>query len=61
MIYCYKQHEVRKYLRRDRKTMEEEIVSVSNLNNLTVERHMELLNLNDKVHEYIAYLGTVES
>ena len=37
--------------------MEEEIVSVSNVNNLPVKRHMELLNLNDDKHEYIDYLG----
>ncbi len=60
MIYYFKQHEVRKYLRRNRKTEEEEVVSVSNLNNLSVERHMELLNLNDENYEYIAYLGIVD-
>ena len=57
MIYYYKQHGVRKYLRRNKETMEEEIVSVSNVNNLPVKRHMELLNLNDDKHEYIDYLG----
>lgn len=57
MIYYYKQHEVRKYLRRNKETTEEEIVSVSNVNNLPVKRHMELLNLNDDKHEYIDYLG----
>ena len=51
MVYYYKQHEVRKYLRRNKKTMVEEIVSVSNVNNLTVEKHMELLNLNDGKYE----------
>ncbi len=60
MIYGYKQHEVRKYLRQNRETQEEEIVSVSNRNNLSVERHMELLNLNDKKYEYIQYWGDVE-
>ncbi len=60
MMYYFKQHEVRKYLRRNRKTEEEEIVSVSNLNNLSVEKHMELLNLNDENYEYIAYLGIVD-
>ncbi len=59
MIYYFKQHEVRKYLRRDKSTKKEEVVSVSNVNNLSVEKHMELLNLNDKNYEYIAYLGTV--
>lgn len=57
MVYYYKQHEVRKYLRRNKKTMVEEIVSVSNVNNLTVEKHMELLNLNDGKYEYIDFLG----
>ena len=60
MIYSFKQHEVRKYLRRNKKTQEEELVSVSNRNGLTVERHMELLNLNDADHEYVEYLGNVE-
>lgn len=61
MIYCFKQHEVRKYLRRNKETLEEEIVSVSNVNNLSVEKHMELLNLNDDQYEYIEYLGKVEN
>ena len=61
MVIGFKQHEVRKYLRRDKNTQEEEIVSVSNRNGLTVEKHMELLNLNDDEHEYIEYLGNVES
>ncbi len=59
MIYYFKQHEVRKYLRRDKSTKKEEVVSVSNVNDLSVEKHMELLNLNDENYEYIAYLGTV--
>lgn len=58
MIYKYMQPEVRKYLRQHRETLKQEIVSVSNRNNLSVEKHMELLNLNDDVHEYIAYLGS---
>ncbi len=61
MIYCFKQHEVRKYLRRNRTTLAEEIVTVSNRNSLSVERHMELLNLNDGQYEYIEYLGRVEN
>lgn len=60
MIYNFKQHEVRKYLRRNKDTLEEEVASVSNRNNLSVERHMELLNLNDDQYEYIEYLGNVE-
>jgi len=61
MIYGFTQHEARKYLRRNRNTLEEEIVSVSNVNGFTVERHMELLNMNDDTYEYIEYLGNVES
>lgn len=60
MNYSFTQHEVRKYLRRNRETMEKEIVSVSNVNKLSVERHMELLNLNDDRYEYIEYLGNVK-
>lgn len=48
---------VRKYLRVDRVTGEREIVPVTNRNALPVERHMELLNLNDE--EYI-YLECIE-
>ena len=36
---------VRKYLREDRITGEREIVPVTNRNALSVEHHMELLNL----------------
>lgn len=60
MIYGYKQSEVRKYLRKNRETQEEEVVSVSNRNNLSVKKHMELLNLNDDRYEYIQYFGNVE-
>lgn len=60
MNYSFTQHEVRKYLRRNRETMEKEIVSVSNVNKLSVEKHMELLNLNDDRYEYIEYLGKVD-
>lgn len=44
---------VRKYLREDRRTGEREIVPVTNRNALSVERHMELLNLNDEGHIYL--------
>lgn len=43
----------RKYLRVDKKTGRSEIVSVSNRNALSVERHMELLNLNDEGNIYL--------
>lgn len=59
MNYSFTQYKVRKYLRRNRETMEEEIVSVSNVNKLTVGHHMELLNLNDDKYEYIKYIGDV--
>lgn len=60
MIYLYKQYKSAKYLRRNRETLEETVVTVSNRNNFTVERHMELLNLNDNKYEYIRYLGPAE-
>lgn len=44
---------VRKYLREDRMTGERKIVPVTNRNALPVERHMELLNLNDEEHIYL--------
>ncbi len=44
---------VRKYLREDRMTGEREIVPVTNRNDLSVKRHMELLNLNDDEHIYL--------
>ena len=61
MIYYFKQHETRKYLRRNRETLEEETVTVSNRNNLSVEEHMRLLNLNDDKYEYILFLGSIEN
>ena len=60
MDYSFQQHETRKYLRRNRITSEEEIVSVTNRNNLSVEKHMELLNMNDTDYEYLEYVGNVE-
>ena len=60
MRYLYHQHEVRKYLRRHRETMAEEIVSVTNINRLSVKEHMGLLNLNSPDYEYLAFLGTVD-
>lgn len=45
--------DVRKYLRIDKATGESEIVPVTNRNALPVERHMELLNLNDEGHIYL--------
>lgn len=61
MIYLFQQHESRRYLRRNRETLEEETVTVSNRNNLSVEEHMRLLNLNDDKYEYISFLGSIEN
>ena len=44
---------VQKYLMVDKMTGEREIVPVTNRNALPVERHMELLNLNDEGHIYL--------
>lgn len=44
---------VRKYLRIDKETGKREVVSVSNRNALSVERHKELLTLNDEGHIYL--------
>lgn len=60
MNYSFQQPETRKYLWRNRSTSEEEIVSVTNRNNLSVEKHMKLLNLNDTDYEYLEYVGNVE-
>lgn len=61
MIYSFIQCNSRKYLRRNKITKTEEVVSVSNRNNLSVEKHMELLNANDDKYEYVKYLGGVET
>ncbi|RKI86052.1 hypothetical protein D7V90_01850 [bacterium 1xD42-87] len=45
---------VRKYLRENKETGKRAVVSVTNRNALSVERHMELLNLNDEKHIYLA-------
>lgn len=50
---CIKLVNVRKYLRVDKETGKQEVVSVSNRNDLPVERHIELLNLNDEGHIYL--------
>lgn len=44
---------VRKYLRINKDTGKSEIVPVTNRNALSVERHIELLNLNDEKHIYL--------
>ena len=44
---------VRKYLRENKKTGKKAVVSVTNRNALSVERYMELLNLNDEEYIYL--------
>ncbi len=44
---------VRKYLWINKATGKSEIVPVTNRNALSVEKHMELLNLNDEEHIYL--------
>lgn len=61
MIYYFQEHEVRKYIRRNRETLDDKIVAVSNRNNLTIDEHIRLLNLNDDKYEYISFLGIVEN
>lgn len=50
---------VRKYLRIDKETGKREVVSVSNRNALSVDRHLELLNLNDEGHIYLECVDTI--
>ena len=47
---------VRKYLRINKDTGKSEIVPVTNRNALSVERHIELLNLNDEKHIYLEWV-----
>lgn len=44
---------VREYLRENKETGKRAVVSVTKRNALSVERHMELLNLNDEEHIYL--------
>ncbi len=53
MNYSFQQHEARKYLRRNRSTSEEEIISVTNRNDLSVEKHMELFKKLDMIVSYL--------
>ncbi|MCR5107407.1 MAG: hypothetical protein K6B28_04515 [Lachnospiraceae bacterium] len=61
MNIIFNETEVRRYLVRDRKTGETSTVRVSNRNNIPVEEHMRILNLNDEEHEYLEFLGTVDN
>ena len=58
MQYDYKEIEVRQFRRRNRLSGIESTVSVSNRNNLSVEEHIQLLNLNDPDFEYIEVIDT---
>ena len=48
----YAEVEVREYKRVSIETRVEEIVKISNRNNLPVEEHLRLLNLNDERYIY---------
>ncbi len=58
MQYDYKEVEVRQFRRRNRLSSIESTVSVSNRNDLSVEEHIRLLNLNDPDFEYIEIIDT---
>lgn len=50
--YIYMELPTRKYKRTNKITGESEIVTVTNRNNLSIEKHLELLNLNDLDYIY---------
>ena len=52
MNIIYKEVETRKYIRTNKETGKSEVVTVSNRNDLSVEEHLRLLNLNDNVYIY---------
>ena len=52
MNYIYKELPTRKYKRTNIITGKTEIVTVTNKNNLPIEKHLELLNLNDQNNIY---------
>ena len=61
MDYSVKHIEVRKYLRRNKTTNVVDEVTVSNRNNLPVDEHLRLLNLNDTENEYSLLPGDSKS
>ncbi len=61
MQYDYKEVEVRQFRRRNRLTGIESTVSVSNRNDLSVEEHIRLLNLNDPDFEYMEVIDPNEA
>ena len=50
--YIYMESPTRKYKRTNKITGKSEIVTVTNRNNLSIEKHLELLNLNDLDYIY---------
>lgn len=50
--YTYTQLPTRKYKRTNLKTGKTEIVTVTNRNNLSVQKHLNLINLNDPNYIY---------
>ena len=52
MNYIYTELPTRKYKRTNIITGKTEIVTVTNKNNLPIEKHLYLLNLNDKNNIY---------
>lgn len=50
--YIYTELQTRKYQRTNLVTDETEIVTVTNRNNLSVQKHLNLLNLNDPDYLY---------
>lgn len=50
--YTYKELPVRKYYRKNLTTGKIEIVTVTNKNNLSIDKHISLLNLNDSNYFY---------
>lgn len=50
--YIYTELQTRKYQRTNLITGETEIVTVTNRNNLSVQKHLYLLNLNDQDYSY---------
>ena len=52
MNYIYTELQTRKYKRTNIITSKTKIVTVTNKNNLPIEKHLELLNLNDQNNIY---------
>ena len=50
--YIYTELQTRKYKRTNKITGKSEIVTVTNRNNLSIEKHLELLNQNDLDYIY---------